>query len=442
MTFLFSILVSFVYIATFLRVWISKNNTAAVGLFVVVMLGIVNVSRYALGLVMPGEDLMRGSWFFWGEVSDEAFLHSSLALIVVLLAICLNDATFRTKSPPPYQRAGAASQNIFLVSWLLLVLGVVASAYRSFLVRDFIADNGYLATFSGSANVPFLINIFIALPHCCFYAVVASRPGKVGFFSYAGIYLLGLVFTLQTGQRTEFMVGLLLVLWSAFYLGHVRGFLKFIPLGIGMVILAILVNNWRLGLPATEIDFLEFLMFFWGQGVSLLISYGFFENRESFYAFEGWLFLNKLVSCDILPYITGNYCVGDVAAQVPGVWWQKLSYILDAETYNEGGGLGGSMVVSFYLLFNSNLLYLNLFVLLFTAFYFMRISYTIVLTTSPSFIKRFFAVFFMHKLIFFARAGLDVFVPHPREILAMSLFVFALSLVNLLAKQQFRVRGY
>lgn len=433
MTYSSSILVTLLFFVTLFITYRARNKSSGIGLFVLIILGIVNISRYILAIFLPEVDILQGSWIFWGEVSNQAFIKTTLCLSAVLIGILFNELIYKKPILKPKYKSNF---NLLVTSYLVLMIGSISLIYRSLKVKSFIETDGYLATFTSSLDLPTYINIGIALPHVAFYSFIASNPSKKHFIIFASLYLAVLASSLATGQRTEFMIASLLVIWSGFYLGYIQKLHRFLPLGFVFVFLAIFINSWRLDEQHDYLGVIEFMMFFWGQGVTLLVNFGLFENEELFFFGEGWFFVNKFISCDIAPYFTGNYCIGETAANVSGVWWQKLSHTLDSQTFYLGGGLGGSMVGSLYLLFNSGILFLDVIVLALTSFFFMRLSYNIVSSASRGHIRALFATFFMHQLIFFPRAGLDIFIPHPRVIFGFMVLIIIYFFVCHIAKSQ------
>jgi hypothetical protein len=297
--------------------------------------------------------------------------------------------------------------------------------YRGWIVFNGISESGYLATFTGDVKAPFMVNIGVAIFQVSYYFFLASFPKRRQFYLVSVLFLIASISSLGTGQRTELVTSVLFVIFiSYFYNYNVFSFIKLIPIGLALIVLSITINAIRFGDDPISAIYVGLIDFLWGQGITLFTLIGSLEHAKEFSTFEGLFFVNKLISCDIAPYFTGEFCNNSLAVtRVTGIWWQKLTYILDPVKFAEGGGLGGSIIPSLYLMFNLNEFYVSALILFVSTYYFWKfVSMFQSAAFSSKLYLRVYSLFFLNAVIFIPRAGLDSLIPHPR-LLLMAIFI-------------------
>lgn len=391
--------------------------------------GMVIMSRPMIGAIIPDFDITFGTWIYWG-FAPEQYVVQSLALICLFLLATVSTMFIMRNDDlraPPL----VTNRPLMQVAVFFLCASAPLYVYRGWLLWTGVQDSGYLATFTGDVKAPFFVNISTALFKTSYYFFLASFPGRRMFYTVSSLFLLLTVTSVGTGQRTELVTGVLFFFWATYNYSHNQfSFKKIIPVGLGLIILSIAINAMRFGDSPLEAIQLGLLEFAWGQGISFFTIIGTLENTNSFHLFEGFFFPNKLISCDVLPYITGQYCNNsDVVTNTLGIWWQKLTYILDPIKFYEGGGLGGSIISALYLMFNFDEFPLaaTMFFLSSLAFWFVVIKMHRML--SMGVLTRVFGLYLLHMVIFIPRGGLDIFIPHPRYIGSAILIYFVYRLV-------------
>lgn len=386
--------------------------------------GFVLMSRILIGVMFPDFDISLGTWIYWGAAPDE-FVEKSIILIGIFLVstIFFVLKNFRAHVPLSISRDNIPYLTKFSV--VCMALSGPIYIYRGWTVFNGISENGYLATFTGDVKAPFIVNIGVAIFQVSYYFFLASFPKRREFYFVSLLFLIVSISSLGTGQRTELVTSVLFVIFiSYFYNYNSFSLKKLMPVGLVLIILSIAINAIRFGDDPIDAIYLGLIDFFWGQGITLFTLIGSLEHAKGFSNFEGFFFVNKLISCDIAPYFTGEFCNNSLAvANMTGIWWQKLTYILDPIKFAEGGGLGGSVIPSLYIMFNFNEFSISALILFITSYYFWKIVFTFQSAAhSSKLYARVYSLFFLNAIIFIPRAGLDSLIPHPR-LLIMALFI-------------------
>jgi hypothetical protein len=392
-----------------------KINIKSFILLFWITFGVFILARPIIGLIDNDYDLDVGTWMYWGVV-PEYVIEQSLILIAVFILAFILVSIFIKKNHKIYLEK--FNSNLMWASILSMALSFPLYIYRAYSVFDQMQELGYLATFNGDIKTPLVLNIGMGVFQISYYFFLSSFPPKKYFYRVSIFFLIVSLFSLGTGQRIEFASALIFTYWAGYFLKYYQfSFLRLVGIFAGLAPLSILVNALRLGIDVNSNPYMtEALNFLWGQGVSIYSLFGLIENNKIFLPYEGWLFLNKFISCDLLPYINGDNCNnGFLVSAIPGIWWQKLSYYLDKNLFLTGGGLGGNIVSSIYLLFNSDYFNLNL-----IAFFFFSIIFFLLLYhfdyfyRSKKIILRVYFFYLIQILLFLPRAGFDIFIPHPR----------------------------
>lgn len=386
--------------------------------------GVVIMSRPVIGIFFPEFNIGFGTWVYWGDAPEEYVRQSLLLIIVFLMATVffyfLNSKVSIIKSNE--EKTDLLLQKISL--WLLM-LSFPVYIYRGIFLWNGIEENGYLSTFTGEIKPPLYVNFGTAVFQLAYYFFLSSRPRLKTFYYVSFLYLVAAISSLGTGQRTEFVTSVLFFLFVSYFYNYNRfSFKKIIILGGALVLTSMVVNAFRLNESPVDALKLGLIEFFWGQGNTFFTLVGTLENRSQFNTFEGLFFPNKLISCDLMPYFTGEFCNNSVsAASTVGVWWQKLTYILDPDLFGQGGGLGGSIIPSLYLIFNFEDFYLSLFFFFIVSLIFWKFVVFLHDVNDSKVYMRVYKLFALNSIIFIPRGGLDALIPHPR-FLIVGFFIY------------------
>ncbi len=404
--------------------------------FFILTFGLFLMSRVFIAILVPDFSISQGTWIYWGEASTGVVQQTLILLFLFISAFLVVPVSSLR------QRAKIRPQPVLARTALITMICTAPFyAHRGINLAMTVADAGYLATFTDEVKTPFVLNLIMGVFQSAYYVLVSAQPPRRIFVMASGLFLAISVFSLGSGQRTEFMAALILVYWCGAYLKNYEINIKIVAAAaIPMITLSIIINGWRLGVSIQEAALQEALSFIWHQGNTLPVVYGTLENSSSFLPYEGWLFPNKLLSCDITPYITGAYCKnGDVVVSTPGIWWQKLTYILDPLTFSEGGGLGGCVIAAIYLMFNSESYAINAVVFFLTSCAFFALLYKgqMKLTGTP--FGMIYFVYLAHTLTTLPRAGFDALLPHPRLILGTAFIIALNHLIRLAARKNLAV---
>ena len=381
--------------------------------------GFVLLSRLAIGVVFPDFDISLGTWIYWGAAPVD-IVEKSIILICVFQFSTILFLLINRKSElnfPSVERLFNRQNIMEATSVLIMLLTLPIYLYRGLVVFNGIAESGYLATFTGEVKAPFWVNIGVALFQTSYYFFLASFPNKRKFYVVSSIFLLATISSLGTGQRTELVTAVLFVLFvNYFYKYNSFSIAKFLPAGAALILISISINAIRFGDDPLSALYLGFIDFLWGQGITLFTIIGSLEHAKEFSIFEGLLFFNKFLSCDVAPYFSGEFCNNSLAVtNMMGVWWQKLTYILDPIKFGEGGGLGGSIIPSLYLMFNFDEFYVaSFFFFISVLVFWMIVDFFHRRAFGSNYYLRVYSLFFLNGIIFIPRAGLDSLVPHPR----------------------------
>jgi hypothetical protein len=393
--------------------------------------GVFILSRPIISLIDSDYDLDVGTWMYWGVV-PEYIIEQSLILIAVFILAFILVSMFIKKNHKIYLEK--FNPNLMWASILSMVLSFPLYIYRSYSVFDQMQESGYLATFTSDIKTPLFLNIGMGVFQISYYFFLSSFPPKKYFYRVSILFLIVILFSLGTGQRTEFASILIFTYWSGYFLKFYQfSIIKIAGIFASLAFLSILVNALRLGIDVNSSSYVtEAFNFLWGQGVSIFSLFGVIENNKIFLPYEGWLFVNKFIACDFLPYINGDNCNnGFLVSTIPGIWWQKLSYYLDQNLFLTGGGLGGNIISSIYLLFNSDYFILNLTAFLFFSIIFFALLYgSDVFYRSNKIILKVYFFYLIQILLFLPRAGFDIFIPHPRMLISTLIVLIIYLILN------------
>lgn len=418
-----SLIAIFLYVALFLLSVKDIKRSPILPIFLITF-GFVLMSRVFIGVIFPDFDISLGTWIYWGAAPVE-FVEKSIVLIDIFLVSTIFFVVKNSRAAVP---PGVNRNNItYLTTFSVVCMALTAPVYiyRGWTVFNGISESGYLATFTGDVKAPLIVNIGVAIFQVSYYFFLASFPNRRKFYFVSVLFLIASISSLGTGQRSELVTSVLFVIFiSYFYNYNVFSLKKLIPIGLVLIVLSIAINAIRFGDDPINAIYLGLIDFLWGQGITLFTLIGSLEHAKEFSTFEGFFFANKIISCDIAPYFTGEFCNNSLAvANVTGIWWQRLTYILDPIKFAEGGGLGGSVIPSLYLMFNLSDFYMSVLMLFISTYCFWKIVQIFQSAAySSKLYVRVYSLFFLNAIIFIPRAGLDSLIPHPR-LLLMALFI-------------------
>lgn len=409
----FVILILITYMVVLITRGRDFYNSKSPLFYFILSFGFFYLTRFPIYLYSEQFDFTVGSWIYWGKAPDAAVQKSLMLIETFLLAI------LAFKTGKIITNSYKENVPLFQISTIILLLSAPFYLIKNYMVYTQIGALSYLDTFTGDIKAPFIVNIFSGMFQVSILTLLTAYPNKRKFYLILVPMSLIVMTSLGTGQRTEFLLYTILILY---YLRR-RGFfeisvIKLLGIFFLLMFISVKVNIWRMGSDSG--NFLsELLLLYWGQGATLFTVFGVQEYPEIFNPFEGWFFWNKFISCDILPYFNGEFCHnGEVAANTIGIWWQKLSYFLDPVQFQKGAGLGGSLISSIYLLFNTGFFLLDIGMFFIFCYLFIWISEYISSNRLKSVTAVTYQMFFCSMLFFSSRAGLDTFIPHPRMIVS------------------------
>ncbi len=433
MTEIISVLISMLYIYILL-LSIKHHKRLPILFYFLITFGLSIVSRPFISALVPGFDLGFGSWIYWGS-APEVIVQESLVLIFVFLVATICFTKFGIDEFRQFDVTLHANMVLEKVSLVCLFLFIPIYVWKGYYLWDGITNDGYMATYTGDVKAPLWSNIGSAIFQMSYYFFLASFPKRRKFYLVTTLYILAVGASLGSGQRGEFVTTILFVMFISVFFGYNKfSVVKVGFIGLMLLIVSVIVDALRSGRNPLSSLIMDISLFAWNQGVTFFTIVGLLENRDQFGYFEGLLFLNKLLSCDIAPYTTGEFCNNSaVVTNIPGIWWQKLTYILDPVIFESGGGLGGSIVSALYLIFNSPYFVFSMAVFFVSCLFFWRmINYFHLKAKSAPLLIRVYFLYALHATIFIPRASLDYLIPHPRLIISaiviFSLYVLVKSL--------------
>lgn len=398
-----------------------RTRGFAIGPIFLLVFGGVIMTRPMIAAISDDFDVAAGSWMYWGVVPDDVLVRSLILILIFLLAFVFVLSFFRPRNVVERTNNRVLEQ----VSVFFLVASAPLYAYRGYLLMSAIADAGYFATFTGEVQTPFIVNIGYAIFQVSYLTFLAAVPDRASFKRVTIFFLILSASSLGSGQRTEFVSAVLFTYWAGLHLGLYEFKLRRVSLmAVPLLFVSIVINAWRLGVGINESFAESVLSFFWGQGVTIFTIFGLVENRTLFSPFEGFFFPNKFLVCDLGPYLTGQFCANNVATvKLSGLWWQRLSYILDPEKFLEGGGLGGNVVSSLYLMFNFENFALSATMLGISASVFFWLLIRSGKLQRGGVFANIYFIYLMQVMTFLPRAALDALIPHIRYMIALAFIV-------------------
>ncbi len=248
--------------------------------------------------------------------------------------------------------------------YIFFIMIIGAIAYQIIFIL-YVMKVGYTKSYAKGLNYEIPLNYFlqkidIAMP-TSFAFLLATMPKKKDFALPLKLYLLYLVLTVFTGQRSPFMLGCLLVLFYFVLRNKLEGEdswikRKYIFIGIAMMpfmlIFLYFYNYVRFGVDVNYNQFSIFKAlggFFWDQGVTgKVVKYAREYNVElQMDQFYTGIFLKRGFLAHLFDMkVYHNNTI--IRALYSGDYPHALSYKVLGKDYLEGRGTGTSYIAELY----------------------------------------------------------------------------------------------
>lgn len=301
------------------------------------------LSRFLITYFSGWADYRYGDWFLMGPMDEELV---SKALSGICLFLCGITLSAGKLGELPQRHDEYLS--IFALRAGLLLLPF--TLYRLYINIDTWRNGDYLALYKygGPGGIPYALGGWLIF---CVFAYLASRPRlRLAFMAY-GVGLLLCVFDMLKGARGIPMAQIICLTWLLVTTQQIKvSFWKAGCAAMGLAVMADIVGRVRVGMPigtAISSDPFEALLgFFYGQGVSLIFVVSTLKNLASFAPVIDGLRSTFALFADGYHRILGDLPVGQTLdfAHHTASLAHRVSFIVDAEMYLNGKGMGGSAV--------------------------------------------------------------------------------------------------
>jgi len=300
------------------------------------------LSRFLITYFFGWADYRYGDWFLMGPMEN-------VLVAKALAAVCL----FMTGITIAAGRLGdmPAREDGYLGT-IALRAGLVIlpfTLYRLYINIDTWLSGDYLALYKygGPSGMPYALGGWLIF---CVFAYLASRPRlRPALAGYVvGIMLCAL--DMFKGARGIPMAQIIGLTWLLVSTQPIR--VSWWKAGGSVLVLALLadvVGRLRVGMPIATVlsaDPFETLFgFFYGQGVSLIFVVSTLKHLASFGIVDG-VQSTFAIFVDGYHRLAGNLPTGQTIefAQHTASLAHRVSFIVDAEMYLNGKGMGGSAV--------------------------------------------------------------------------------------------------
>ncbi|MEM5427371.1 O-antigen polysaccharide polymerase Wzy [Cupriavidus oxalaticus] len=301
------------------------------------------VSRFLITYISGWADYRYGDWFLMGPM-DEVLVSKALSAICLFLcgiALTAGKLGELMQRRDEYLGTFALRAGLVFLPFTLYRVYVNIGTWRS---GDYLA----LYKYGGPGGLPYALGGWLVL---CVFAFLASRPRlRLAFMAY-GVGLLLCLLDMFKGARGIPMAQVIALTWLFVTTQQIKVSLwKAGCAAIGMALVADIVGRVRMGMPvATAISadpFEAFFGFFYGQGVSLIFVVSTLKNLASFVPFVDGVRSTFALFIDGYHRYLGDLPLGqtlDFAHQTASLA-HRVSFIVDAEMYLNGKGMGGSAV--------------------------------------------------------------------------------------------------
>lgn len=305
--------------------------------------------------------------------SEEVTIHTYLSMWIALVAVWGAFAIFSQKCKNEY-----LYQSSYLSSWhdyriykvkqyskFIFFATLPFALLFNLIVAVFVAKTGYHAyytDFSGLVALSpplYLLSKIELMTSAAFCVFMATLPTKDEFSLPCKAYLVYILLTLGSGQRSGFLLGIMMLFVFVNFMQNMRPqekwfnkkYMFYLIFAIPVVaILSSLFNVWRFGGTEDELDFVDvFFRFFYEQGVSAYIVKRAYEVESNIpggvlYCLE---FLHSGIPARLLGIEVYN---GNTVehALYGNSFTHALGYTVMGKGYLAGGGTGSSYIAELY----------------------------------------------------------------------------------------------
>lgn len=298
--------------------------------------------------------------------SDEVQFHTETVLFLSLASVGIGAFFFNLreedKFEPTVEYAGdyvlfKVSSYVFYIVWFFAIASkiTVVRYVGSSSYFDFYTD--YSEYLSGNPILYLISKMELMLP-VAFSVILASMPSKRDFKIPAALYIVYLLISLGTGQRSTSLLGALLLFIYLLFRNKTNPeerWIKRIHIIFGVIALPFLLtflswySTWRTGETSNGMTLLSGLRsFFYDQGVSINVIKRAYMYRNSIpnqtYLLE---FLHSGIPARMLGFTVyhGNSIEH---ALYGGSFAHSLGYAVLGSTYLAGRGLGSSYIAELF----------------------------------------------------------------------------------------------
>jgi len=300
------------------------------------------------------------------DFSIETLNHTYLCIALSLLAIIIGyiffsrnkrkkEETIKNNKKDNSITKTKVSKAVFYITWAFAMISMIITAryvstnsYANYYTdySDYLSNNIYLYTISK-------IGTMMQVSFCIY---CASMPSKKDFNLPRNLYVIYIIISLLSGQRSIFMLGLLfLLIYSLIRNGRERGVWMSRKIYMASIIIIPLIivglsiiSNIRMGDNVSESTSSPFVNFIYDQGVSsntIKRAYEYGDRiPKQIYSLE---FLHSGIPARLLgiPIYHGNTV--DHALH-GGSMTHSLAYVVLGDSYLNGRGTGSSYITELY----------------------------------------------------------------------------------------------
>lgn len=356
-----------------------------------------------------------GLWFYTGSDTDSTGIYTNIADLVVLLGVALGAKSVRSDF------LHRVREDIMLqrISFFVMMISVPSVLYKNYEQMGRLESEDYLSLYLEAEKLPTIVNVGDIAFKAAFFVFLSALPNRQN--SIRGICFFTLIiFTgLLSGQRSEVF---LLCLVTLSYL-QIRSFIRLSEFNIGIFIvpfvtLGAIIEMYRSksGDYGAENSIAKHL---WTQSNSSMVFPAYLDNIHYFSIYDHLLsFISPIWFCSIYPLIGGSICANNFeTAMLTGLWGHKLSYILNPYLYLAGGGLGGSNIASFAILFPfKNIFLMILFIFIANQLFIIFVNFLGQCQPTSS-IQLVCYLYFLGGFYLFTRGSLSDIVPPIRHVI-------------------------
>lgn len=301
---------------------------------------------------------------FTKEVTAHTYLSIWLALISVWGSFSLF-SSLKSRTRRKYRDSYYFAPKIRFYSKLVFWFTYPFAIIFNLVIAFFVAKVGYLAyytEFSGFiSQVPYLyvlskIELMTSAAFCVF---LSTLPPKEDFKIPCRAYIIYILLSLGSGQRSGFLLGLMILFVFVNFMQEIRPeekwfdkrYMRYVVLAVPVIAVAgSLFNSWRFEESENDVKFLDvFFRFFYEQGVSSYVVKRAYELENEIpggvlYCLE---FLHSGIPARILGIEVYN---GNTVehALYGNSFTHALGYTVLGKNYLNGAGTGSSYIAELY----------------------------------------------------------------------------------------------